>query len=119
MDTTTSGTPTRIPYPSVASIGDADIATAVLDDRNDSLMLVSDGLTGGETTVTLTATDPDGAEAQVSGRIMVVEPVLFWRDDFDYDNGGWSFGYGAYRSYVHRRGRLRWGQQICLLCLAQ
>ena len=82
-------------------VDDVDIATAVLEERNDSLRLVVDGLTGGETTVTLTATDPDGGEAQVSGRITVVEPVLFWRDDFDFDNGEWSSG-----DFDHRPGYL-------------
>ncbi len=66
--------------------------------------LVIEGVTGGETMVTLTATDPDGGEAQVSGRVLVVEPVLFWRDDFDNSTEEWSFG-GTY-SFDRRPGSL-------------
>ena len=87
-----------------ASIDDSTVATATLKQVGDSLRLVVAGLTGGKTMVTLTATDPHGGEAQVAGQVLVVEPVLFWRDDFDSDNGEWSFG-GTY-SFDRREGFL-------------
>ncbi|MCY3808832.1 MAG: hypothetical protein OXG58_05315 [Gemmatimonadetes bacterium] len=96
--------PDQDPLSFSASIEDATVATAVVEDENDSITLVIDGVAAGETIVTLTAIDPDGGEAQISGRVLVVEPVLFWRDDFDFDNGEWSFS-GRY-SFDHRPGYL-------------
>ena len=87
-----------------ASIDDATVATAVLEDLEGSPRLVVDGLTGGETIVTLTATDPHGGEAQISGQILVVEPVLLWRDDFDVNTGKWLGVNGD--SYDYRPGYL-------------
>ncbi len=96
--------PDQDPLSFSASIEDATVATTVVEDENDSIALVVDGVAAGETIVTLTATDPDGGEAQVSGRVVVVDPVLFWRDDFDFNSGEWSFQ-GGY-SFDHRPGYL-------------
>lgn len=59
--------PDQDPLSFSASIDDATIATAELEEVDGSLRLVIGGTTGGETMVTLTATDPHGGEAQVSG----------------------------------------------------
>ena len=89
-----------------ASIDDATVATAVLEDLEDSLRLVVEGVAGGETMVTLTATDPHGGEAKVAGEVLVFEPVLFWRDDFDGTDVIWSFGFGSYHSFGDSAGYL-------------
>ena len=72
----------------------------------DSLRLVINGLTVGETTVTLKATDPHGGVAELVGQILVVEPVLFWRDDFDSNAGDWSFYWFTPWSYWLKPGHL-------------
>ena len=91
--------PDQDPLSFTASIDDATVATAVVTDSR----LVIEGLTGGETMVTLTATDSHGGEAQVSGQILVVEPVLLWRDDFDFPTGEWDVDDS---DYDHRPGYL-------------
>ena len=92
------------PLSAIASIEDPAVATAVVEDVDDSLRLVIEGVTAGETTLRLTAMDPDGGEAEVLGQVLVVEPVLFWRDDFDVNTGLWRLD-GSY-SYDHRPGYL-------------
>ncbi len=79
--------PDEDPLIITASIDDASVANVVVENS----LLAIEGATGGETMVTLTAKDPHGGEAQVSGQLRVVEPVLFWRDDFDYDNSEWIY----------------------------
>ncbi len=95
--------PEQDPLSFSASIEEATVANAVVEDKNDdSITLVIEGVAAGETIVTLTATDPYGGEARVSGQVLVVEPVLFWRDDFDFNNGEWALS-GTY-SYYRRPG---------------
>lgn len=85
------------------SIDDSSVAVAALED---SLRLVIEGRALGEAIVTLTATDPHGGMAQVAGQVRVVEPVLFWRDDFDRRTSDWSFDVASYHSYEDRSGYL-------------
>lgn len=87
-----------------AFIDDATVATAVLKDLDDSLRLAIEGIAVGEAVVTLTATDPYGGEAEISGQVVVAEPELFWRDDFDFSTDEWAFS-GTY-SYDRRPGSL-------------
>ncbi len=98
--------PDQDPLSFTVSTDDATVATAVVEDLDDSPKLVIEGVTGGETMVTLTATDPDGGEAQLFGRVLVVEPVLFWRDDFDDATSDWSFNFAGYHSYEEIPGYL-------------
>lgn len=99
--------PDQDPLSFTASIDDATVATAEFEGSEDSLRLVIEGagLTGGETMVTLTATDPHGGQAQIFGRVLLVEPVLFWRDDFD-GTVDWNFSYVTEYSYLHKPGYL-------------
>lgn len=95
--------PDKDPLFYTASIENTAVASGGMED---SLRLVITGLTVGETTVTLTATDPHGGVAEVTGEILVVEPVLIWRDDFDTNNFDWFFNFASYYSYYYRPGYL-------------
>ncbi len=86
-----------------ASIDDSTVADVIVED---SLTLVIDGGALGEAVVTLTATDPHGGVAQLRGQVRVVEPVLFWRDDFGERNSDWTFDAASYHSYEDRPGYL-------------
>ena len=86
-----------------ASGDDPAVANVTLED---SLRLVINALTVGEVTVTLAATDPHGGVAELQGKVEVVEPVLFWRDDFDSNTFDWSFNFATYYSYWHKSGYL-------------
>ncbi|MCY3808831.1 MAG: hypothetical protein OXG58_05310 [Gemmatimonadetes bacterium] len=98
--------PDHDPLSFSASVEDATVATAVVEDKNDSITLVIDGVAAGETIVTLTATDPDGGEAEISGRVLVFERELFWRDDFDRATTDWSFNFNSFHSYEEMPGYL-------------
>ena len=95
--------PDRDPLFFTASIDNPAVASAVLAD---SLRLVITALTVGEANVTLTAEDPHGGKAMLEGFMEVVEPVLFWRDDFDSNTFDWSFNFATYYSYWYKPGYL-------------
>ncbi|MCY3944555.1 MAG: hypothetical protein OXG18_12465 [Gemmatimonadetes bacterium] len=95
--------PDRDPLFFTASSENPAVATAVLAD---SLRLVIEALTVGEIMVTITAEDPHGGMAELQGLVRVVEPVLFWRDDFDTNTFDWSFNFATYFSYFYKPGYL-------------
>ena len=80
-----------------AASEDPAIATVV---REDSVRIVINALTAGETHAVLTAEDPHGGTAELRGYIRVVEPVLFWRDDFDENTYDFSYNYFTVWSYI-------------------
>ena len=86
-----------------ASSEDAAVASVVLED---SLRIVINALSVGETHAVLTARDPHGGVAELRGYIRVVEPVLFWRDDFDENTFDWAYNYFTVWSYTEREGYL-------------
>ena len=49
----------------------------------DSVRLLVTGVAAGTTTVTVTATDPWGLSAKLDAEVAVLEPVRFFREDFD------------------------------------
>lgn len=98
--------PDQDPLSFSAYIDDATVATAGLEGPEDSLRLVIVGLEPGETMVTLTANDAVGGEAEISGKVLVFEPELFWRDDFDRATTDWSFNFASFHSYDSMPGYL-------------
>lgn len=95
--------PDRDPLFFTASSEDPSVASAVLAD---SLRLVIEALSVGEIMVKITAEDPHGGMAELEGLVRVVEPVLFWRDDFDENTFDWSFNFATYFTYSQKDGHL-------------
>lgn len=79
------------------------VASVVLED---SLRIVITALSVGEIYAVLTARDPHGGTAELEGYIRVVEPVLFWRDDFDTNTFDFVYNFATWYSYLEKPGYL-------------
>ena len=93
----------RDPLFFAASSEDGAVASVVLED---SLRLIITALSVGETNAVLTATDPHGGVAELQGYIRVVEPVLFWRDDFDENTYDFAWNFATWYSYSEKEGHV-------------
>ncbi|MCY3808829.1 MAG: hypothetical protein OXG58_05300 [Gemmatimonadetes bacterium] len=100
------GDPDGQPLTFSAVSGDPDVVSAAIED---STRLIIGGLTLGEATVTVVATDPGGLTASLDLGADVLEPELVFRDHMDADSGDWSFN--ANTRYRFGDGYLHMGNQ--------
>lgn len=82
------GDPDGQPLTFSAASGDPDVVSAAIED---STRLIVRGLTLGEATVTVMATDPGGLTESLELGADVLEPELVFHDHMDADAGDWSF----------------------------
>lgn len=100
------GDPDGQPLTFSAASGDPGVVSAAIED---STRLIIRGITLGEATVTVTATDPGGLTASLDLGADVLEPELIFRDHMDADSGNWSFN--ANTRYRFGDGYLHMGNQ--------